>query len=207
MSNEILPCGTRVKASKSGSFDDAIIGIIDDYSPHAGPDNAADNSFYIISEYTALSQAPHIHLTPHVIPDPLYQFEKQKDWISVDQYWNGIPVQAMDFGEPIDGILTGQLLLNDEQVFIVKHFSEGLGMYTKTAFTQVRLVPGQPIPDERQPAKISKSQLYGLLTQLTNLITNGSDTAAAMRSVANLYSKPDEVLAELSALRDIVKNA
>lgn len=206
MSNEILPNGTRVKASKNANFDEHIIGIIDGFSPHAGPTDSPDNSFYYVQQYTDIVSAPNILITPHVIPDPLYQYERQDDRISVDQYWNGIPVQAVVDEAPIDGILSGQLVLNEQQVFIIKYFSEKLGMYTQSPFTHVRLAPGQPIPAELQTPIITNLQLYGLLTQLTNLINNRSDTAAAMRSVANLYNKADEVLSELEAIRNIIKS-
>lgn len=206
MSNEILPNGTRVKASKNANFDEFIIGIIDGHSPHSGPTDAPDNSFYYVHHYTSITSPPSILLTPHVMADPLYQYERQDDRISVDQYWNGIPVQSAVDEALFEGILSGQLVINDQQVFIIKYFSEKLGMFTQSPFTHVRLAPGQPTPEELQPPKITNLQIYGLLTQLTNLINNRTDTAAAMRSVANLYNKADEVLSELEAIRNIIKS-
>lgn len=54
---------------------------------------------------------------------------------------------------------------------------------------------------------IPKSQLLGLLTQFTNLAKSSADTAKAMRSVADLYGKTEEVLAELEAIRSIVSKS
>lgn len=64
---------------------------------------------------------------------------------------------------------------------------------------------GTPATTQSLNETADKSQLYGLLTQLTNLINNQHDTAAAARSVANLYGKPAEVLNELSQIRLAVK--
>jgi hypothetical protein len=54
---------------------------------------------------------------------------------------------------------------------------------------------------------VPKSQMLGLLTQLENLIMAGDDTAKAMRSIADLYGKDAEVIAEIDAIRQIVSNA
>lgn len=54
-------------------------------------------------------------------------------------------------------------------------------------------------------ARYNKAQLYGLIKQLKNLINNDGETAAAMRSVADLYGKKDEVLNELDQLHEAVR--
>jgi hypothetical protein len=223
MENNILPNGTRVKAFRTADYNsDYAIGIIDGYSHHTGPIDSPDNSFYFVLEYTDKNTPPNIIMTPFVDPDGVYQFEQISGRISVDQYPSGIPVQASNndkFTSPVEGILSGQLYLNNEQLFTVKHFSEKLGMFTESVFTHARLAdesieplpidptPVDPVPEqpEEPNTPINKAQLYGLLTQLTNLVNNKTDTAAAMRSVADLYSKPDEVLSELASLREIVR--
>jgi len=230
MENNILPNGTRVKAFKTADFNsDFAVGIIDGHSHHTGPTDSPDNSFYFVLEYTAKNTPPNIIMTPFVDPDPAYHFEPVEGQISVDQYPSGIPVLASnndDFTSPVEGILSGQLYLNSEQLFNVKHLSESLGMFTESVFTHARLtdesipvepnpvdptpvdpVPEQPEQPEEPNTPINKSQLYGLLTQLTNLVNNKTDTAAAMRSVSDLYSKPDEVLDELATLREIVRQS
>ena len=229
MENNILPNGTRVKAFRTADFkSDYAIGIIDGYSNHTGPTDSPDNSFYFVLEYTDKSTPPNIIMTPFVDPGPAYEFEPVEGQISVDQYPSGIPVQASnndEFTAPVQGILAGQLYLNSEQLFIVKHFSESLGMFTQSVFNHARLTgdsipveptptdptptPIDPVPEQPEQPKppINKAQLYGLLTQITNLVNNKTDTAAAMRSVADLYSKPEEVLSELATLRDIVRQS
>lgn len=51
----------------------------------------------------------------------------------------------------------------------------------------------------------TKAQVLGLITQLENLIAADADTAKAMRSVADLYGKTDEVKHELSVIKEIIR--
>lgn len=70
------------------------------------------------------------------------------------------------------------------------------------------VVIGEPVvdPQPEEPSEgPSKAQQLGLLLQLKNLISNGQDTAKAMRSVADLYSKSEEVIAELDAITVLIK--
>ena len=83
----------------------------------------------------------------------------------------------------------------------------------RTRDNNLRTFPyGRTIEEEaiiEQPQQPSKSQLYGLLTQLHNLATrtNTGDIESAARSFADLLSKPDEILNEVEAIRTILKNS
>jgi hypothetical protein len=75
----------------------------------------------------------------------------------------------------------------------------------------IPLPPIEPVDEPVEPVAVwpyaaEKTQLYGLLTQLENLINNSNDSAAAMRSMADLYTKKNEVLIEIQALREILSD-
>jgi hypothetical protein len=53
---------------------------------------------------------------------------------------------------------------------------------------------------------VAKSQQLGLLTQLENLLLSEQDSAKALRSMADLFGKRDEVIQELDAIRTAVKS-
>jgi len=63
----------------------------------------------------------------------------------------------------------------------------------------------EPIDEPVGCADVSKQQLAGLLTQLTNLVNNAGNTVSAMRSVTDLYSKDQEVLNELAAFKMLLQ--
>ncbi|WP_296592618.1 hypothetical protein [Methylophaga sp.] len=224
----VLKNGTRVIASKTGDFSDSVVGIIDGYSPHRGPVNSPDNSFYMVMHWQPGETIPSILMTPFVQAEPLITVESVNGVVQVDEYANGTIVEASsnaDFSDAILGELAGQLLNDGVPLFVVNYYSHELGMNTTQAFGFIRLHDEEyeqpPVQEPEEPEEppivvpeippvqtpgVSKPQLFGLITQLENLIHNGQDTAAAMRSVANLYSKPDEVLQELDALRGLIQH-
>lgn len=51
---------------------------------------------------------------------------------------------------------------------------------------------------------VAKTQLLGLLTQLSNVFTASDDTAKATRSFADLYTRKAEVLTEIAEIRRII---
>lgn len=216
----VLKNGTRVIASKTGDFSDSVVGIIDGYSPHRGPVNSPDNSFYMVMHWQPGESIPGILMTPFVQAEPIETVKAVDGVVQVDEYANGTIVEASsnaDFSDAILGELAGQLLNDGVPLFVVNYYSHELGMNTTQAFGFIRLHDEEyeqpPVQEPEEPEQppvetpgVSKPQLFGLITQLENLIQNGHDTAAAMRSVANLYSKPDEVLQELDALRGLIQH-
>jgi len=59
-------------------------------------------------------------------------------------------------------------------------------------------------PVEMEVPHTTSRQLHGLLTQLLNLVGNANDVPAAMRSIADLYTKGLEVEEELLTLKALV---
>ena len=207
-----------VIASQDADFSDPvygqIVGFYEDQESYAdarqrtgeaypAKDEMLEFTSYTVSYFEPGNLIPSFMITPFVKPRDIGQSVNVPDgFIRVADYpldTNVIISVNADFSDAVAGVLVYQDVTQDgsHNIFGVRHFSDQLGCDTVTYGKYAKLV--------HQP--VSRLQLYGLITQLENLIKNGSDTAAAMRSFANLYNKPDEVLAELSALRDIVKNA
>jgi hypothetical protein len=75
-----------------------------------------------------------------------------------------------------------------------------------------RLITGDTPPSIEQCTSVdyyansgtSKAQLLGVIKQFDNLVSNGNDAGKVLRSVADLYSKVEEVKNELSVIRTIV---
>ncbi|PHS23492.1 MAG: hypothetical protein COA83_09645 [Methylophaga sp.] len=90
------------------------------------------------------------------------------------------------------------------------------GQYVNTesiswGWRYARLVTGAPIDlctpvDYYTNSDTSRAQLLGVIQQFDNLVSNGNDAGKVLRSVADLYSKVDEVKNELSVIRSIVSD-
>lgn len=136
-----------------------------------------------------------------------------------DKYPNGMEVEASataDFASFVNGTIFSQYLdvesYEAARLRLNKEFPEKSELLTQQRY-YIQTDTDHPTADHEffkanfvRAVGVPRSQLYGLITQLQNLIKNGGDTAAAMRSVANLYSKPDEVLKELDALRGLIQH-
>jgi len=136
-----------------------------------------------------------------------------------EQYPNGMEVEASvtaDFATFVTGTIFSQYMdvesYEDARKRLGKEFPNKSDLLTQRRY-YIQTESDNPSADHDffkasfvRPVGVSRSQLYGLITQLQNLIKNSNDTAAAMRSVANLYSKPDEVLKELDALRELISH-
>lgn len=162
---------------------------------------------YTVSYFAPDSLIPSLMITPYIESRETPQSIDVPDgFIRVAEYPLDTTVTISanaEFTDPVAGILVYQDVTQDQSqnIFGVSHYSEAMGCQTTTYGHFAKLV------EQNEPIQtINKPQLYGLLTQLSNLISNGSDTAAAMRSVANLYNKADEVLSELETIRTIIKN-
>lgn len=86
-----------------------------------------------------------------------------------------------------------------------------LNQYTKTLAGDtviadvVTISPTVAAPDlTPREYLVPKSQLLGLLTQLSNLNAAKADTAKALRAISDLFDKGDEVAAELAEIRRII---
>lgn len=136
-----------------------------------------------------------------------------------EQYPNGMEVEASvaaDFATFVTGTIFSQYVdvesYEDARKRLGKQLPEKSELLKQRRY-YIQTESDNPSADHDffkanfvRPVGVPRSQLYGLITQLQNLIKNGGDTAAAMRSVANLYSKPDEVLKELEALRGLIQH-
>lgn len=137
----------------------------------------------------------------------------------MDKYPNGMIVEASataDFAHFVTGTIFAEYVdiesYEAARVRLNKQFPDKSELLTFQRY-YIQTASDHPDADHDffkanfvRPVGVPRSQLYGLITQLQNLIKNGGDAAAAMRSVANLYSKPDEVLRELDALRGLIQH-
>lgn len=206
-----------VMASKNADFSDPVYGQIvgfyedqENYTQtqertgeqYPSKDEMLKFTAYTVSYFAPGSLMPSFMITPFVkaraVADSV---DVPEGFIRVAEHPLETKVMVSadaDFAGAIEGALVYQDVTEDHShnIFGVRHFSEAMGCDTVTYGKYAKLT---------EPT-VSRSQLYGLITQLQNLIKNGGDTAAALRSVANLYSKPDEVLKELDALRGLIQH-
>lgn len=206
-----------VMASKNADLSDPvygqIVGFYEDQESYADARLRTGEQYpsvedikrftaYTVSYFAPGSLIPSLMITPFVEPrESAQSIDVPDGFIRVAEYpletAVAVSVDA-DFADAVSGSLVYQDVTQDgsQNIFGVRHFSEEMGCDTVTYGHYAKLVHQPP----------TRSQLYGLITQLQNLIKNGNDTAAAMRSVANLYSKPDEVLKELEVLRGLIQH-
>lgn len=177
------------------------------------PDELIRYPIYTIAYFKDGALVPSLLMTPYIkrrtMPDSL---PVPEGFAKVGQHQLGdtmVISETEDFAQSVQGELTYQDVSENKQnnIFGVSHYSESMGCMTVT-YGYYAKPPAVNLPEEGEnTVSTTKSQLYGLLTQLENLMDNSDSTPAAMRSVADLFAKSDEVKAELETLRQIVKES